>query len=218
MGPRFPRESRRDVSGDLLVWGQAARSSRRKVNPGRSPVRRRLFFCLAVPPRGISRQALDHSGRAPIRPMGCYLISPTMIEPGFPTDEDAQSILFFAQAALDAYLRDDLAALRYLMDLNEAHGHSGIYLATVLLAANLDRARIKPPPGVNSGSDESADSRDVLDALRFASAVHAKDRPTADSIWNRLVAEQRTTDLTIAMLHLHKEMRGEHSDKPQRPN
>ncbi|QIZ37448.1 hypothetical protein FDZ84_26215 [Saccharopolyspora sp. ASAGF58] len=142
------------------------------------------------------------------------------MDPAFPTDEDAQSILSFAQAALDAHLHDGLAALRHLMDLNEAHGPAGMYLATVLLAANLDHMLVEPPTGTSTGFDEAAGARDVLDALNFAAAVHAKNRPSADSIWNRLVTEQRPVDLTIAMLHLHKKLRaqGEHPDKPRRPH
>lgn len=143
-----------------------------------------------------------------------------MMDPAFPTDEDAQSILSFAQAALDAHLHDDLAAFRHLMDLNEAHGSAGMYLATVVLAANLDHRLVEPATGMSIGFDETASARDVLDALDFAVAVHAKNRPSADTIWDRLVTEQRPVDLTIAMLHLRKKLRaqGEHPDKPRRPN
>jgi hypothetical protein len=140
-----------------------------------------------------------------------------MIDPAWLTDEEAQSILSFAQAALDAYLDGEpQAALWQLMELRAAYGEAGLYLGTVLLGANLDHRRIDIDLSRPDLSDQDVDVRDCVDALRFAAAVEAKDRPAADGIWYRLVAERRQGDLPIAMLHLYAELYGRNrrSDPP----
>jgi hypothetical protein len=141
-----------------------------------------------------------------------------MIDPAWPTDEEAQSILSFAQAALDAYLAGEpQAALWQLVELRAAYGEAGLYLATVLLGANLDHRRIDIDlPGGRDLSDRDVDVQDCRDALRFAAAVEGKDRPAADAIWDRLVAERRQGDLPIAMLELYAVLYGRNrrSDPP----
>ncbi|MBB5158688.1 hypothetical protein [Saccharopolyspora phatthalungensis] len=119
------------------------------------------------------------------------------------TEENERSVLGFAQAAVDAYVGGTPSAARgHLMDLRDTHGESGLYLAAVVLASNLDRKQIEVDDPNGHRGPRQALSHDELDALRFAAAVQEKDRPAADEIWNRLVAEQRQEDLAMSMLSL----------------